>query len=88
MGKPKNCCSVQFLILVQIYTPGGVGRGDGGGGVSISREYHVPGWCGNRRSLKIQGTALSKCLQAWPVYNTGPGLRVSRRVVTLLLGVR
>ena len=31
---------------------------------------------GNRRSLEIEGTALGKCLQAWPVYNTGPGLRV------------
>ena len=29
----------------------------------------------NRRSSEIQGTALSKCLQAWPVY-IGPGLRV------------
>ena len=24
---------------------------------------------GNRRSSEIQGTALGKCLQAWPVYN-------------------
>ena len=23
---------------------------------------------GNRRSSEIQGTALGKCLQAWPVY--------------------
>ena len=23
---------------------------------------------GNRRSLEIEGTALGKCLQAWPVY--------------------
>ena len=30
---------------------------------------------GNRRSSEIQGTALSKCLQVWPVY-TGPCLRV------------
>ena len=28
----------------------------------------------NRRSSEIQGTALGKCLQAWPVY-TGPCLR-------------
>ena len=28
-----------------------------------------------RRSSEIQGTALGKCLQAWPVY-IGPGLRV------------
>ena len=28
----------------------------------------------NRRSSEIQGTALGKCLQAWPVY-IGPGLR-------------
>ena len=31
----------------------------------------------NRRSSEIQGTALGKCLQAWPVHiYTGPGLRV------------
>ena len=30
---------------------------------------------GNRRSSEIQGTALGKCLQAWPVH-IGPGLRV------------
>ena len=29
----------------------------------------------NRRSSEIQGTALGKCLQAWPVY-IGPCLRV------------
>ena len=29
----------------------------------------------NIRSSEIQGTALGKCLQAWPVY-TGPCLRV------------
>ena len=29
----------------------------------------------NRRSSEIQGTALGKCLQAWPVY-TGPCLQV------------
>ena len=29
----------------------------------------------NRRSSEIQGTELSKCLQAWPVY-AGPCLRV------------
>ena len=29
----------------------------------------------NRRSSEIQGTALGKCLQKWPVY-TGPCLRV------------
>ena len=29
----------------------------------------------NRRSSEIQGTAIGKCLQAWPVY-IGPGLRV------------
>ena len=35
----------------------------------------VPSHAGNRRSSEIQGTALSKCLQARPVY-TGPCLRV------------
>ena len=48
MGKPENCCSVQFMILVQVYTLGGVGRWGGeGGGLSISCEYRVPGLCGN-----------------------------------------
>ena len=32
---------------------------------------------GNRRSSEIQGTALGKCLQAWPIYiYAGPSLRV------------
>ena len=39
----------------------------------------------NRRSLEIQGTALSKCLWHGPVY-IGPCLRVQCRVSTLLLG--
>ena len=34
--------------------------------------WHQP--CNNRRSSEIQGTALGKCLQAWPVY-LGPCLR-------------
>ena len=47
MGKPENCCSVQFMILVQVYTLGGVGWWGGeGGGLSIC-EYRVPGLCGN-----------------------------------------
>ena len=36
-------------------------------------QSHIP-FC-NRRSSEIQGTALGKCLQAWPVH-IGPGLRV------------
>ena len=44
--------------------------------VSLLVWVHMVGkHVGNRRSLEIQGTALGKCLQAWPVY-TGPCLRV------------
>ena len=33
----------------------------------------------NRRSSEIQGTALGKCLQAWPVYRSRPaGVAQSR----------
>ena len=45
---------------------------------SITQSKHVLYWklfTLNRRSSEIQGTALGKCLQAWPVY-TGPCLRV------------
>ena len=33
----------------------------------------------NRRSSEIQGTALGKCLQAWPVWSRPAGVAQSRR---------
>ena len=36
-------------------------------------------WYSNRRSSEIQGTALGKCLRAWPVYRSRPaGIAQSR----------
>ena len=59
--------------------------GGGGGVIPLVKSVYVS--C-NRRSSEIQGTALGKCLRAWTCIYIGPGLRVKRRVGTLLLGAR
>ena len=66
-----------------------VGRRQNNGNVEAVSPRHCAATSAlrNRQSSEIQGTALGKCLQAWPVYIQVHACGWQRRVVTLLLRV-